>query len=79
MMGLAYRNTEVQHAVDELIRLVDTFPRENMEPVDPEDISMFKQHHSKLMYKVRIYTWQNRDTIHFCSFQPCITIIHQPW
>ncbi len=47
------RNTEVQHAVDELVRLVDTFPRENMEAVDAEDISMFKQHHSKLMYKVR--------------------------
>lgn len=48
------RNTEVQHAVDELVRLVETFPRENMDVcLDPEDIAMFKQYHSKLMYKVQ--------------------------
>ena len=43
----------MQHAVDELIRLMDTFPRENMDvSVDAEDVSMFQQHHSKLMFKV---------------------------
>ena len=43
----------MQHAVDELVRLVETFPRENNDvSLDPEDISMFKQYHSKLMYKV---------------------------
>ncbi|KAK9865923.1 hypothetical protein WJX84_001850 [Apatococcus fuscideae] len=49
---LTTKNTEVQQAVDELVRLVETFPRENMDlSLDPEDISMFKQYHSKLMYK----------------------------
>lgn len=44
----------MQHAVDELVRLVETFPRENMDiSLDPEDIAMFKQYHSKLMYKVQ--------------------------
>ena len=46
----------MQHAVEELVRLVETFPRENMEvSLDAEDVSMFKQHHSKLMYKVRFF------------------------
>lgn len=44
--------------MDELVRLVETFPRENMEvALDTEDVSLFKQHHSKLMYKVGHNSW----------------------
>lgn len=41
-------------AIDELIELVRTYPRENQGQleVDPHEMAMFKAYYSSLMYKV---------------------------
>ncbi len=41
-------------AVEDLIRLVQTYPRENADmELDANDCVMFRRHYSRLMYQVR--------------------------
>ncbi len=46
---------QVARAIDELVVMVRTYPRENMASVDisEHDVALFKAYYSGLMYKVR--------------------------
>jgi hypothetical protein len=51
---MSVKNEEVARSIDELIQLVATYPRENLDvQIDLKEVELFRSYYSQTMYKVR--------------------------